>query len=745
MNNLSRYSSENLKTFVNNFKVLAHAQEGERGRIDVLVDPKTKRRTYQVAITYHKPETLYGKAWQNTTRTVYKLFAEGHDSEDFFNKLKVLFQDAKTCIEDMQHETDAKKSKRLYRLKEAIQSSEKAVQYLVATFQTSSSSYFMKQKERTTTALEDYQVLAEHIKRRVESVAKAAEEQAGGYVQQLTRLLFPPRQEGGDCYVDQFNANATIPYLNKKGVQTALSKQFGDTFIAQIFEFYALNKPEIEIISPTKVKCLIVSALANLNLEALQKMKDAGDHSFFAPFLARYPGNVKEWTDEQLCECLARVRNFSGDWIKNSLIEKQPQFLKDLKFVNACRAIINYMPIKDTHRDLYFSMEGEQRRDVHTVDKKDKLYYLRHFGHAEFDAKKISYNLCRKNSKFIEGVLYPNFVNNRLVCLEAHKIVSQPGLYAIGAIPARGIDHVSSADDPPYVDHTPSLRVIFRGSSDADSWWRNLSPTERYSTTLFPEGPGSRSYEEAQKYIKKQIKECLKKLKEKFPQVNRKFKIILEGDSLAGTDIQRCLKYCAAWLGKLKETSISAIETYAFSCPGVEQEKADEFIQLVRKLPHIQFTLRYFMADYDVVPNFGATLMGWIPPEKSATIPDNLFFAKFKFAWTSQYSKSSCVQATREKGCVEAVQNEVAGMLEAHKARCLEYTKEKEVFCYSHSTRIQGDFAYIKIGQDMDNPIANKFLETVQAIDEQAMSGLFLMAGNAHNAVAEAVGCPVPK
>lgn len=736
MNNLSRYSSDNLKTFIQSFKDLAHAKEGERGRIDVTVDPKSKKNTYKVAITYPKPEWWWGRVLQNTQRTVYGLFAEGHTSDEFFSKLKDLFVATQVCIEDMQHDTDAKKSKRLYRLKEAVQSAEKAIEYLVLTYQNQTSSYNKATEQRQTSALEDYRALAAHLQKRIASVGKAAEEHAEEHVLHLMRLLFPPAKAEGDLYAEHFNAHLTIPYLNKRGVQLALSRQFGAAFTAQIFQFYRLDNPAIEIISPTKVKCLIVSALANLNLDALQHMKALGEGSFFAPILNAFKGNASEWTDEQLCVCLARLRNFSQKWIKPSLVEKQPQFLKDLKFLAACRAVVNYMPIQDDQREHYFTLDEEGRRHVRFIDKKDKLYYLRHFGDSEFGAKKIAYALCRKNSNFIDGVLYPNFVNNRLKCQEAHKIVAQPGLYAIGSLPLR-VDGASS-EEPSYFEHTPSLRIIFRGSSDGDSWWRNLSPTERGKAGAYPEGPGSASYEAAQLNIHIKVEACLKILKAKFPQQSQ-FKIKLEGDSLAGTDIQRCLKVCALWLKESKEAAISAVELYAFSSPGVEKHVATEFVELVSSLPNTQFILRYFMADDDIVPSFGQMLMGWIP-EKSK-IPDNLLFSKFKFKWNSRYTQGSCVQTAKDSGCVAAVQVEVAGRLAAHQMRCLEYTEDKGLHCYSLLTTNRLD-KQLKIGPDVEHiPVPHTFLENAEAINQQAMSGLFYVTEGLVNQAAKLGGC----
>lgn len=747
MNNLSRYSSDNLKTFVTNFKDLAVAQDGQRGRIDVEMDPNTDRNIYKVKIDYEKPVSKLGRFFQAATRTALNFTPYGQSSAEFFKRLTELFQDAKTCIEDMQHETDAKKSKRLYRLKEAIQSSKPALDYLLKTFTTGSSNLYQPRNDRETTAsqiLKDYEGLAENIQLRAGSVNKASEEQAERHVLNLMGLLFPSKQP--DLYAEQFNANLTIPYLSKKGVQTALGKQFGDAFIAKIFGFYELNKPEIEIISPTKVKCLIVSALANLNLEALQNMKRLGEDSFFNRILSAYPANVTDWSDDQLCECLARVRNFSGGWFKKSLVGKHPQFLKDLKFVAACRAIVNYIPIQEGQRERYFSLDEQGRRDVRYFDDKEPLYYFRQFGDAEFDAKKIAYALCRKNTDFVEGVLYPNFVNHRMKCLEAYKIVAQPGLYAIGAIPARAVEDKPSQDDPPYADHTPSLRVIFRGSADGDSWWRNLSPAEKTKAkkgiSLFPQGPGSNSYEKAMREIHDSFSYCLKKLKDKFPEpIDRRFKVKLEGDSLAGTDVQRCLRACALIMStsKLEPLPISAFELYAFSAPGVEQDVADEFVQSVRILKNTQFIVRYFMADDDVVPQFGQTFLGWLS-EKS-DIPDNLLFSKFQFRWVTPYTQGSCIKSTRENGCVEAVIIDIKGRLEAHKTRCLDYTEDKGVHCYSLLTRNRSDFNEIKIGQDMTNPIKNKFLESAAEIHQHAMSGLFLQKEYVVNTLAIWGGC----
>lgn len=223
------YSFEDLKTFGHNFRELAKAKEGERGRIEVNVDAKTGKKTYKVVIDYQAPATYWGKVYQGLQRTVY-----GHHSDDFFNQLKELFADAKLCIEDMQHETNAKKSKRLYRLKESVQGSQTALSHLVdcyvtgksnrnpiASPQTESQPHDQQPKpktpreklaEETQTIFKD---LSLHVQHRVAQVVTASE--AGAEIQtlELMKLLFPPHRDP-DPFVINFHTNASIQFLNKK-------------------------------------------------------------------------------------------------------------------------------------------------------------------------------------------------------------------------------------------------------------------------------------------------------------------------------------------------------------------------------------------------------------------------------------------------------------------------------------------------------------------------------------------------
>lgn len=242
---------------------------------------------------------------------------------------------------------------------------------------------------------------------------------------------------------------------------------------------------------------------------------------------------------------------------------------------------------------------------------------LRKYSYTEFLTRHLCYALFDgPKTQFPDGLLFPMIdKDNKVVLMEASKVVAGKGLYAALVKPAFIEDDQKEAP----------VELIFRGTYCRDSLLRDINPAERV-LSLFFEGPGRASFEAKQDEIVKKVLEALKELIKKHPELKVKFEVL--GHSLGASDAQRALEYLAHVLAKKGENTVSEMNLFAFNSPNVESDIAKRFIDSVEKLK-IPFNMHYFDVHHDLVQEFGTKRIGYCGSKKAC--PDNLSTTVVKF------------------------------------------------------------------------------------------------------------------
>lgn len=432
-----------------------------------------------------------------------------------------------------------------------------------------------------------YIKLVNLIQTQIDEYSGTNSERAYQYTRTIMAQMFIPGMD------EKKLLNATkdfgVDKVLLEGVKKAFIEQFGETFYNSLANLYHLDSKGV--LTQSEIKCLVMSAAANLTMEAILHMHAQGENSLFKPFFDLFPEQLDYWAPESLCQFLQIFR----ESVYKTWIDRAYNCSED--FLNTVK------------EDLKWLKTLEPIADHPTAD--GAIGYRR-FGFAETEAREFVYALCKKNRYFQDGILFVDYDENRkLRCMKASSVIAKPGLYGIAILPVANSEN-------------PVMQIIFRGTDDIDSVMRDVSLRQRASSKLV-EGPGRRSFDESRNEIRNNILKIAKNLTSEFPSAPITIQFI--GHSLGGTDAQRALAFCTPSLLKINPR-IESIQLYTFNSPGIEKDIANTFIETVNDHPQTIFKLRYFKNAHDALQELGAVFLGY---SSNGLSPDNLKISVFKF------------------------------------------------------------------------------------------------------------------
>lgn len=410
-------------------------------------------------------------------------------------------------------------------------------------------------------------------------------------------------------------------------IKTTLTSLFGARIVNDVFAFYKLESKGV--LSSSDIQALCIGIKANFTYDDILFL--VKDGTFLNPkvFEKLYPISLEEEKVLQILEELRKNRDLST---LRPCYEAQAK--KDIQFLKTCDIHKLYL----WHDDYDLPLQKHQHYSEHEYIAKDIIYGL----YSETDA----------DVKFSKGVLFPCYTMNKgdegkkLSCLQAWPLPGGEGFYPALILPMTPQDKVNA-------------KIVFRGTADTDSKWRDVNPLEKRSSAI--EGPGICSF-----YNK--LPTLLEGIKASFCELNCS-KIDLEtlGHSLGASDAARFLVNFL----KNKVVDIASFKLFAFNTPAISEEECMEFSKLSAAMSHLPIDCTYFEFEKDPCQGGGAMLPGYYSA-------DNVDVTVIHMDRINKFNQDGCVQLVNFHGCGVAIDYTIKDVCSKHGHRCFTEKDDSE-------------------------------------------------------------------
>lgn len=388
-------------------------------------------------------------------------------------------------------------------------------------------------------------------------------------------------------------------FITTKAVKAVIADLYGESAFDRAIE--RMNLVSERVLSDDAVRALIVSIVANVTLEDLEKIYENRDNQIFnfPKDVGAFIKDFKELSVEETVMLLRSVRNVNYKTVSVSENHPSSSQLKHNKyFLDGLNEMCEY------------SGKAEAGESVGDLKK---------FAYAEYFAHDLVYRLFKEpETTFSEGVLIPFFDKKNNISLnEVHTLVSNSGLHGVTFEP------VCVPEDAKKV----RVQVVFRGTNCNASVKRDTSFSEKEFAYGF-EGPGRMSFKAQEEVMIQRLQSRIDIITAS-GEKGRKVCLEFMGHSLGGSDAMRKLELYTDHLVNNEEDRVKVygMNLFAFNSPAIESDKVLRFSQNVAQLPY-PFKLRYFDAHGDAVQEFGKTRLGYLNEEADKI--ENMFVSIIK-------------------------------------------------------------------------------------------------------------------
>lgn len=607
-----------LKECSNQFKELALFKEGDQITVS---SGKIQKTTASTSI-------LYNTFW-------------GQNSEDAIRKINTLIVETKRLLDNPSHDplTIFKRLKHLSSLKaSAAQAVGTSLEAFKDTCQKGKAAVLSPTKTRAedlgnqvenlrTTLLEKIIPL---LDQEIDHIHATLELGKLAQADNLITFLFTGEAPINLCLISQKSYSA-------RHIKSTLTAFFGERIVKEIFSFYHLDAKGV--LKNADIQALTVGIKANLtqdDIAYLVKNKTFLQNTF--------PQTLKiEFLDEKATlDILDKLRNtycrkeidFSQSSSSYAL-----QLQRDLLFLEVC-----------DHHKLY----GWNKDFTHS------LYKLQHYGESEFLSKDFIYGLySTPGAKFSNGVLFPCYTMNRgdegkkLSCFQALHLPGGEGFYPALIIPAVPQENVPL-----------KAKIIFRGTADNDSLWRDFSLFEIKSFGTI-EGAGAKSFEEKLPALKEGLKFAFEGVQQKFKIPSIEVECL--GHSLGASDAARFLVDLVKQLTAMLDVYPS-IKLFSYGSPGISEKECMDYLSHGEKSHEVPIHSTYFKVVGDIYQEGGLMLPGYFTEKQP--MPKNVSTTVIVLDRVNIHNQDGCMALINDGGCGVAVDHTIQHTVTKHGQRC---------------------------------------------------------------------------